>query len=69
MDFRDKLETDISLIVVVTYIAYIFLVIGACILVTNLYTNSLNPKQHIVYIDPHTLQLTIRNGKNTWTID
>ena len=69
MDFRDKREIDIPLIVVVTYIAYIFLVIGACILVTNFYTNHINPKQHSVYIDPHTLQLTIRNGKNTWTID
>ena len=69
MDFRDKLETDISLIVVVTYIAYIFLVIGACILVTNLCVNSLNPKQYSVHIDPHTLQLTIRHGKNTWVID
>lgn len=69
MNSRDDCKTDVSLIAVITYVAYIFLVIGACGLVTNLYTNSLNPKQHIVYIDPHTLQLTIRNGKNTWTID
>ena len=69
MNSRDDYETDVSLIAVIAYVAYIFLVIGACVLVTNLYTNSLNPKQHIVYIDPHTLQLTIRNGKNTWTID
>ena len=69
MNSRDDYETDVSLIAVIAYVTYIFLVIGACGLVTNLYTNSLNPKQHIVYIDPHTLQLTIRNGKNTWTID
>lgn len=69
MNHRNDRETDNSLMIVITYVAYIFLTIGACALVTNLYANSLNPKQHIVYIDPHTLQLTIRNGKNTWTID
>ena len=69
MNSRDDYETDVSLIAVIAYVAYIFLVMGACGLITNLYTNSLNPKQHIVYIDPHTAQLTIRNGKNTWTID
>lgn len=69
MNSRDDCETDVSLMIVIVYVAYIFLVIGACILVTNLYTNSLNPKQYSVYIDPHTLQLTIRHGKNTWIID
>lgn len=66
MNSRDDYETDVSLMIVIAYVAYIFLTIGACALVTNLCVNSLNPKQHIVYIDPHTL---IRNGKNTWTID
>ena len=69
MNSRDDCETDVSLIAVIAYVAYIFLVIGACVLVTNLYTNSLNPKQHIVYIDPHTLQLTIRHDKDKWVID
>ena len=69
MDFRDKRETDISLIVVVTYIAYIFLVIGACILVTNFYTIRINPKRHSVYIDQHTVQLTIRHDKDKWIIE
>ena len=69
MDFRDYCETDVSLMIVVTYIAYSFLVIGTCVLANNLYTNSLNPKQHIVYIDPHTAQLIIRHGKDKWIID
>lgn len=69
MNSRDDCETNNSLIVVVAYIAYIFLVIGACALVTNLYANSINPKQHIVYIDPHTLQLTIRHGNDKWVIE
>ena len=47
----------------------LLLVIGACALVTNLYANSINPKQHIVYIDPHTLQLTIRHGNDKWVIE
>lgn len=65
----DGCETDVSLIAVIAYIAYIFLTIGACALVTNLCANSFNPKQHIVYIDPHTLHLTIRHGENKWIID
>ena len=69
MNSRDGCETNNSLIVVVAYIAYIFLVIGACALVTNLYANSFNPKEHIVYIDPHTLQLTIRHGNDKWVIE
>ena len=66
---RDGCETDASLIAMIAYVAYIFLVIGTCALVTNLYANSLNSKQHIVYIDPHTLQLTIRHGKYKWVIN
>ena len=69
MNSRDDYETDDFLIAVIAYVAYIFLVIGACGLVTNLYTNSLNPKQHIVYINPHTAQLTIRHGKDKWIIN
>lgn len=69
MNPKNDCKNDVSLMIVIAYVAYIFLTIGACALVTNLCVNSLNPKQHIVYIDPHTLQLTIRNGKNTWTID
>lgn len=69
MNSRDDCETDVSLIAVIAYVAYIFLVIGACVLVNNLYTNSFNSKQHIVYIDPHTLQLTIRHDKDKWVID
>lgn len=40
----DSCETDVSLIAVIAYVAYIFLTIGACALVTNLYANSLNPR-------------------------
>ena len=69
MNPRDDCKNDTSLMIVIAYIAYIFLTIGACALVTDLYANSLNPKQHIVYIDPHTLQLTIRNGKDMWVIE
>ena len=69
MNSRDDCETDVSLMIVIAYVAYIFLVIGACALVTNLYANSLNPKEHIVYIDPHTMQLTIRHGNDKWIID
>lgn len=69
MNPRDDCKNDVSLMIVIAYVAYIFLTIGACALVTNLYANSLNPKQHIMYINLHTLRSTIRNGKDTWTID
>lgn len=69
MNHRNDCETNNSLMIVIAYVAYIFLTIGACTLVTDLYSNSLNPKWHIVYIDQHTLQLTIRHGKNTWVIE
>lgn len=69
MNSRDDYKTDASLIAVITYVAYIFLVIGACVFANNLCKNSLNLKQHSVYIDPHTAQLTIRHGKDKWIID
>lgn len=66
---NDGCKTDVFFIAVIAYVAYIFLVIGTCALVVNLGVNSFNPKQHIVYIDPHTLHLTVRYGKDTWTIN